>query len=103
MLNFVGFVGFAERFGFARRDLDDWSHQAGQKDKARDLFGAFLLMSNAGREFPNLTPYLMKRRGVFKNASTRGPGGKLVEVRPGPDQVREIDYTFEAVKPFLRA
>ena len=77
-------------------------YQAGQKDKARDVFGAFLLMRNAMREFPNLTPYLLMRRGVFKNAATRGPGGKLVEVRPEPDEVKEIDYTFEAVRPLLK-
>jgi hypothetical protein len=59
-------------------------------------------MRNAMREFPNLTPYLLKRRGVFENASTRGPGGKLVEVQPAPDEVKEIDYAFDAVRPFLK-
>ena len=47
-------------------------------------------------------PYLMKRRGVFKNASTREPSGKLVEVRLESDEVKELDYTFAALKPFLK-
>jgi 4-hydroxy-tetrahydrodipicolinate synthase len=80
-----------------------WDHyQAGEKDRAREIFAAFLLIHNAMREFGNLTPYLMKRRGVFKNASIRGPDGKLVEIQPEADEVKEIDYNFAALKPFLK-
>jgi dihydrodipicolinate synthase/N-acetylneuraminate lyase len=77
-------------------------YQAGEKDKARDVFGAFLLMRNAMREFANLTPYLMKRRGVFKNASTRDANGTLVEVHLERDEAAEVDYTFASIKPFLK-
>jgi dihydrodipicolinate synthase/N-acetylneuraminate lyase len=77
-------------------------YQAGEKDKAREVFGAFLLMRNAMREFPNLTPYLLKRRGVFKNAATRGVGGKLEEVRLERDEAEEVEYTFASIQPFLK-
>ena len=78
-------------------------YRSGEKDKAREVFGAFLLMRNAMREFSDLTPYLLKKRGVFKNAVTHDAKGKVREIRLEPGEVEEIEYTFASLKRFLRA
>jgi dihydrodipicolinate synthase/N-acetylneuraminate lyase len=73
-------------------------YQGGQHAKARAMFACMLLITNAMRNVPNVTPYLMKKRGVFKTMVTRGR-----DVPLEPDQIQEIDWNFEALKPYLRA
>jgi dihydrodipicolinate synthase/N-acetylneuraminate lyase len=80
-------------------------YQSGQKEKARAVFGSLLLMLSMLREFHGLgvPQYLMKKRGVFKTTVSRGHDGKRTEIQLTPDQRAEIDWNFEAVRPYLKA
>jgi 4-hydroxy-tetrahydrodipicolinate synthase len=73
-------------------------YQAGQQAKARAIFAGLLLMVNTMRNVPNLTPYVMKKRGVFKTMVTRGRAVELA-----PDQIQEIEWNLEGIKPYLKA
>jgi 4-hydroxy-tetrahydrodipicolinate synthase len=73
-------------------------YQAGQQAKARTIFSALLLMVNSMRNLPSVTPYVMKKRGVFKTMVTRGRDVELT-----PDKIQEIDWNFEGIKPYLKA
>ncbi len=83
--------------GFCDLQVQVWNlYHSGQQRKARDVFAALLLMVNTMRNVPGVTPYIMKKRGVFKTTATRG---KDVELQP--DQIAEIEWNFEAIKPYL--
>jgi hypothetical protein len=48
----------------------------------------------------------MRKRGVFKTTVTRRESaGRVIheEARHDPDQIAEMDWTFEALRPYLRA
>lgn len=72
-------------------------HQAGQPQKARDLFSQLLLLVNLSEQIPGTFPYLMKKRGVFKTTVSRQRNVELT-----PEATQEIDFNFEALKPYLR-
>jgi len=81
-------------------------YQSGRRESARAIFAAMLLVTNVMRHVPNVTPYLMRKRGVFKTTVTRreGTGGVVHEDPPlDADQIAEIDWNFEALRPYLRA
>jgi 4-hydroxy-tetrahydrodipicolinate synthase len=85
--------------GFADIQAQVWDlYQAGQHNQARTIFASLLLMINTMRLVPNVTPYIMKKRGVFKTAVTRGRDLELT-----PDEIQEIEWNFEGMKPYLRA
>jgi 4-hydroxy-tetrahydrodipicolinate synthase len=89
---------------WADADVAVWQmYQAGQKEKAREAFAAVALMLNEMKVFRNLTQYVMKKRGVFRTAVTRGSDGAPADISLGPEEVAEIDWTFEALRPYLRA
>jgi dihydrodipicolinate synthase/N-acetylneuraminate lyase len=73
-------------------------YQAGRYAEARAAFAGMLLITNTMRNVPGVTPYLMKKRGVFKTMVTRGRGGELT-----PNQIAEIEWNYEGIKPYLRA
>jgi 4-hydroxy-tetrahydrodipicolinate synthase len=84
--------------GFADIQAQVWDlYQAGQHNQARAIFASLLLMINTMRLVPNVTPYMMKKRGVFKTAVTRGRDLELT-----PDEIQEIEWNFEGMKPYLR-
>jgi len=72
--------------------------QSGQHEKARDLFSKLLLMLNLEQQIPGTRQYVMKKRGVFKTTVSRLPSAELK-----PEDVAEIEFNFEALKPYLRA
>ena len=78
-------------------------YQSGQKEKARTVFASLLLMLNEMRQFAGVPQYIMKKRGVFKTMVGRGHDGKRTEVHLKPDEIAEIDWNFEAMKPYLKA
>ena len=76
-----------------------WSlYQSGQKDKARHVFSQLLLMLNTEQQIPGTRRYIMKKRGVFKTMVSRRDKSLLT-----PAAIQEIEYQFEALKPYLKA
>jgi 4-hydroxy-tetrahydrodipicolinate synthase len=76
-----------------------WSrYQAGRLDEARDAFSRLMLMVNLETQIAGTRPYVMKKRGVFKTTVSRQR-----EVSVTPEAAAEIDFNFEALRPYLRA
>lgn len=73
-------------------------YQAGKQAQARDLFARLLLMITVSQQNRGAIQYIMKKRGVFKNVISRGK-----DLRFTPQEIAEIDFNFEALKPYLRA
>lgn len=87
-------------------------HERGQADRLRDLFSKFLLIRNLNDHIPGADLYIMHKRGVFKTLVTRtaiAPGAaagstwSLKTLRFSPDEIAEIEYRYEALKPYLSA
>ena len=82
-------------------------HEHGRHDEVRDAYSKFLLMRNLNESIPGADLYVMKMRGVFSTAVRRtsapaaGAPAKLTEVKPTADELREIEYRFAALKPYL--
>ena len=74
---------------------DAW--QAGQKQKALEIFSKLLLMINIDSQIPGTFQYLLKRRGVFKTMVSRQRTFKLI-----PEAIEEIEFNFATVKPYLK-
>lgn len=77
-------------------------HERGRADELRDLFGRFLLIRNLSDHIPGADLYIMQKRGVFKTMVTRTAAG-LKTLTFSPDEIAEIEYRFEALKPYLSA
>jgi dihydrodipicolinate synthase/N-acetylneuraminate lyase len=79
-----------------------WSlHEADKPEETRDAYSKFLLMRNAGQAIPGADLYIMKKRGIFKTTAARREGGKVTEVSLSPEAKAEVDFRFEALKPWL--
>ena len=82
-------------------------HEQGRHDDVRDAYSKFLLMRNVNEAIPGTDLYVMKMRGVFSTAvrRTSAPAGespaKLTEVKPSADELKEIEFRFAALKPYL--
>lgn len=85
-------------------------------DTLRDAYAKLLLLINLGRHLPDgdlrgFQLHLWKKRGVFKNMVSRhyGPDkaipGKpiIAELKLNAQEIAEIDFRFEALKPYLKA
>jgi 4-hydroxy-tetrahydrodipicolinate synthase len=85
-------------------------HQQRHAEQLRDAFSKFLLMRNLSERIPGTDLYIMRKRGVFKTTATRAsaaPGsapGSTWSPRTlsfSPDDSAEIEYRFDALKPYL--
>lgn len=95
----VGADGNMPNAAFADAYAQVWDlFQAGQQAKARELYGKTLLLTNLRRQIPGTPLYVMKLRGVFKTIASREQ-----EIRLTPEEMREIEFNFESLKPYLRA
>jgi hypothetical protein len=72
-------------------------YQSGQKEKARHVFSQLLLMLNTEQQIPGTRLYVMKKRGVFKTMVSRREKPNFT-----PEAIREIDFHYEALKPYLK-
>lgn len=72
-------------------------HQKNKLEEQREVFGKLLLMLNLDERIPGVRPYILKKRGVFKTTVTRRGNHKLT-----PEAIAEIEYNFEALKPYLK-
>jgi len=73
-------------------------YQGGQREQALEVFSKLLIMLNTEQHIPGTFPYLMQRRGVFKTQVSRQREARLT-----PEAIAEIEFSFAAVKPYLRA
>jgi len=95
----LGFDGTMPGAPYADIYAQIWDqYQAGRASTARELFSRLLLILNLEQQIPGTRPYILKKRGVFKTTMSRQR-----EVRLAPEAIREIEFTFEALKPHLRA
>ncbi len=89
------------------------AQQRGDHATVRDIYSKFLLMLNFTENLGGLRGaqlYLWKKRGVFKTMVSRHYGKdnaipsspKFSELKLAKDVVAEIDYRFEALKPYLK-
>ena len=82
-------------------------HEHGRHEDVRDAYSKFLLMRNLNEALPGTDLYVMKMRGVFSTAVRRttapaaGAPAKLMEVKPTADELKEIEFRFAALKPYL--
>ena len=76
-----------------------WEHyQAGRHSMAREIFSRLMLMVNLDQVIPGTRQYIMRKRGVFKTSVSRQKDIQLTA-----EAMKEIDFNFEALKPYLRA
>ena len=73
-------------------------HIEKKSEEKRELFGKLLLMLNLDQDIPGTRLYILKKRGVFKTMISRQR-----EYRLTADEIAEIEYRFEALKPYMRA
>ena len=73
-------------------------HVAGKQDELRDLFGRLLLMLNLDRTIPGVRLYALQKRGIFKTTKSRRGDYSFT-----PDQVAEIEFRLDAIRPYFRA
>ena len=73
-------------------------HFQNKAAEKRELFGKLLLMLNLDHDIPGTRLYMMKKRGIFKTAVSRQREYKLTA-----EEIAEIEYRFEALKPYLKA
>ena len=82
----------------------------------RDIYAKLLLLFNLGQHLPGgdlrgFQLHLWKKRGVFKNMISRQYGPKqsipdkpiFSELKVSADETAEIDFRFEALRPYLKA
>ena len=72
-------------------------HVENKTQETRELFSKLLLMLNLDQDIPGARLYILKKRGVFKTTVSRQKERKLT-----PEEMAEVDYRFEALKPYLR-
>jgi len=71
-------------------------HEQGKMAETRELFSKLSLMLNLDKDIPGARLYLMKKRGIFKTSVSR-----IKETRVSPEEIAEIEYRFDALKPWL--
>jgi 4-hydroxy-tetrahydrodipicolinate synthase len=95
----LGFDGTMPGAPYADLYAQVWDfYHAGEQQKARELFGRLLLMINVDAQISGARQYMMKRRGVFKTTVSR-----QLDVKLSPEAIQEIEFNFEALRPYLRA
>jgi dihydrodipicolinate synthase/N-acetylneuraminate lyase len=72
-------------------------HEAGKDREVREIYSRFLLMRNLAEQIPGSDLYIMKKRGVFKTTRTRS----RAQFTYSPEAIAEIEFRFEALKPYL--
>ena len=73
-------------------------HVAGETEELRDLFSKLLLMLNLDRSIPGVRLYVLQKRGISKTMLSRRGDYSFTA-----DQIAEIDYRLDALRPYFRA
>lgn len=72
-------------------------YEQGDQEAMRDCYSRLLLIQNLDQIIPGVRLYVMQKRGVFKTTVSRRGDYSF-----SPLEIAEIDYRFEALKPYLR-
>jgi hypothetical protein len=76
-----------------------WSlHFQKKMDEKRELFSKLMLMLNLDHDIPGARLYLLKKRGIFKTSVSR-----LKDFKLSAEEAAEVEYRFDALKPWLVA
>lgn len=85
-------------------------HVRGDADALRDLYSRFLLMRNLREQIAGVDLYVLRKRGIFKTATTRldpkpdaSPSDppRVQTLSLSPEDVAEIEYRYAALAPYL--
>lgn len=71
-------------------------YERGDEAELRDCYARLLLIQNLDNLIPGVRLYVMQKRGIFKITKSRRGDYSF-----SPQQIAEIDYRFEALKPYL--
>jgi len=71
-------------------------HEQGDEAGLRDCYARLLLIQNLDNLIPGVRLYVMQKRGIFKTTRSRRGDYSF-----SPQQIAEIEYRFEALKPYL--
>lgn len=71
-------------------------HNEGKAKELRDCYSALLLIQNLDDQIPGVRLYVLQQRGVFKTTKSRRG-----EYTFSAQQIAEIEYRLEALKPFM--
>lgn len=73
-------------------------HLAGQEAELRECYSKLLLIQNLDNLIPGVRLYVLQKRGVFKTTKSRRGDYAFTA-----QQIAEIDYRLEALKPYMHA
>jgi dihydrodipicolinate synthase/N-acetylneuraminate lyase len=73
-------------------------HLAGRQEELRDCYSKLLLIQNLDQLIPGVRLYVLQKRGVFKTTRSRRGDYSF-----SPQQIAEIEYRFDALKPYLKS
>jgi 4-hydroxy-tetrahydrodipicolinate synthase len=74
------------------------AYQAGNREKAREIFSRLLLLINLDTVIPGTRQYIMKKRGVFKTMVSRRQKFTLTS-----EAMREIDFQYAGLREWVVA
>ncbi len=95
----LGFDGMMPGVPYSDIYAQLWElNERGRMAEVRELFGKLLLLTTLEQQIPGMRLYVMKKRGVFKTMVSRREAFHAT-----PEAVREIDETFDMLKPYWRA
>ena len=95
----LGLDGVMAGNAYADVCVDVWNlYEAGEKEKAREIYSKLLLVLACEPQIEGTRQYMMKRRGVFKTMVSRQK-----EVSINAAETKELEFNFEALRPYLRA
>ena len=73
-------------------------HLEGREEELRDCYSKLLLIQNLDNLIPGVRLYVLQKRGVFKTVKSRRDDFSFSD-----QQIAEIEYRFDALKPYLSA
>ena len=73
-------------------------HLAGRQEELRDCYSKLLLIQNLDQLIPGVRLYVLQKRGVFKTTRSRRGDYSF-----SPQQIAEIEYRFDALRPYLKS
>ena len=73
-------------------------HQQDRQAELRDCYSKLLLMLNLDGVIPGVRLYVLQKRGIFQTTKSRRGDYHFT-----PQQIAEIEFRLEALRPWLRA
>jgi len=95
----LGFDGVMAGNAYADAFVQVWDlFEAGQRSKAQEIYSKIALLLTCEGYLPGTRQYVMMKRGVFKTMVSRREEFSLP-----PEGIKEVEFHFEALKPYLKA